>query len=105
MFLVAEDIRVGMVTGHMPLKEVAQHVTPEQHQDQKLDIDAQIPHRMISALAKPRVAVLGTKPTCRRGRTYWEMKKINIITTSDSRIQRQRVTWSSGPILQMASLA
>lgn len=60
MFLVAEDIRVGLVTGHMPLKKVAQHVTAENIK-KKLDI-------MLKSLqndfgiGKPRVAVLGLNP-------------------------------------------
>lgn len=60
MFLVAEDIRVGLVTGHMPLKKVAQHVTAENIR-KKLDI-------MLKSLqndfgiGKPRVAVLGLNP-------------------------------------------
>jgi 4-hydroxythreonine-4-phosphate dehydrogenase len=60
MFLVAEDVRVGLVTGHLPLKEVANHVT-ELNIKNKLDI-------MLKSLkedfgvGKPKVAVLGLNP-------------------------------------------
>ncbi|WP_291781847.1 4-hydroxythreonine-4-phosphate dehydrogenase PdxA [Cecembia sp.] len=60
MFLVAEDIRVGLVTGHLPLSQVSNHVTAENIK-RKLDI-------MLKSLKedfgvdKPRVAVLGLNP-------------------------------------------
>jgi 4-hydroxythreonine-4-phosphate dehydrogenase len=60
MFLVAEDIRVGLVTGHLPLSQVAIHVTADNIK-RKLDI-------MLNSLkedfgiGKPRVAVLGLNP-------------------------------------------
>ncbi|VXD16451.1 4-hydroxythreonine-4-phosphate dehydrogenase PdxA [Marinoscillum sp. 108] len=60
MFLVAEGLRVGVVTGHIPLKEVAQAVTQER-------IEAKL-NLMIKSLKKdfgikkPRIAVLGLNP-------------------------------------------
>jgi 4-hydroxythreonine-4-phosphate dehydrogenase len=60
MFLVAEGIRVGLVTGHVPLKDVAKNVTPEKIKS-KLNI-------MMKSLkddfgiAKPKIAVLGLNP-------------------------------------------
>jgi len=60
MFLVAEGLRVGVVTGHIPLKEVAQTVTQER-------IEAKL-NLMIKSLKKdfgikkPRIAVLGLNP-------------------------------------------
>jgi len=60
MFLVAEGLRVGVVTGHIPLKEVAQAVTQERIET-KLNL-------MIKSLKKdfgikkPRIAVLGLNP-------------------------------------------
>lgn len=60
MFLVAEDIRVGLVTGHVSIKEVAANVTGKNITD-KLNI-------MIKSLkddfgiGKPRIAVLGLNP-------------------------------------------
>ncbi|GAB2609835.1 4-hydroxythreonine-4-phosphate dehydrogenase PdxA [Belliella aquatica] len=60
MFLVAEDIRVGIVTGHIPLKDVAKKVNAESIKT-KLNL-------MIKSLTddfgitKPRIAVLGLNP-------------------------------------------
>lgn len=60
MFLVAEDIRVGLVTGHIPLKQVAANVTAENIQ-KKLDIMLQSLQEDFG-IGKPRVAVLGLNP-------------------------------------------
>src|SRR5690606_5844968 len=60
MFLVTEDMRVGKVTAHMPLKEVAENITTAKIKE-KLEI-------MLRSLQddfginKPRVAVLGLNP-------------------------------------------
>lgn len=60
MFLVAEDVRIGVVTGHIPLREVAEKVTGTRIKE-KLNI-------MIHSLQndfginKPRIAVLGLNP-------------------------------------------
>ncbi|RZS96923.1 4-hydroxythreonine-4-phosphate dehydrogenase PdxA [Cecembia calidifontis] len=60
MFLVAEDIRVGLVTGHMPIKQVASNVTAENIK-KKLDIMLQSLQADFG-IGKPRVAVLGLNP-------------------------------------------
>jgi len=60
MFMVSEDIRVGLVSGHVPLGEVVQNVTAEKIK-QKLKI-------MLKSLTedfgiqKPKIAVLGLNP-------------------------------------------
>ncbi|UCS93623.1 4-hydroxythreonine-4-phosphate dehydrogenase PdxA [Echinicola marina] len=60
MFMVAEDIRVGLVSGHVPLAEVANNVTGKKIK-QKLKI-------MLKSLKddfgiqKPKIAVLGLNP-------------------------------------------
>ncbi|MCH6199276.1 4-hydroxythreonine-4-phosphate dehydrogenase PdxA [Aquiflexum sp. LQ15W] len=60
MFLVADGIRVGLVTGHIPLKDVAKNVTAEKIKS-KLNI-------MLKSLkddfgiSKPKIAVLGLNP-------------------------------------------
>ncbi|MEX1002589.1 MAG: 4-hydroxythreonine-4-phosphate dehydrogenase PdxA [Crocinitomicaceae bacterium] len=60
MFMVAEDLRVGVVTGHVPLKDVPQLITKEAVEKklrlmiQSLKKDFLIP--------KPRIAVLGLNP-------------------------------------------
>ncbi|MXV51065.1 4-hydroxythreonine-4-phosphate dehydrogenase PdxA [Pedobacter sp. HMF7647] len=60
MFLVSDDIRVGVVTGHVPVKEVPEKITKEailsklklMHESLKLDFWIQ----------KPKIAVLGLNP-------------------------------------------
>jgi 4-hydroxythreonine-4-phosphate dehydrogenase len=60
MFLVSDTLRVGIVTGHLPLKDVAQHITKERILE-KLRL-------MTESLAKdfgvhrPKIAVLGLNP-------------------------------------------
>jgi 4-hydroxythreonine-4-phosphate dehydrogenase len=60
MFMVSEDMRVGLVTAHVPIRAVAGLITPELIRE-KLNI-------MIQSLkddfgiAKPRIAVLGLNP-------------------------------------------
>lgn len=60
MLMVADELRVGVVTGHMPLKKVVENITPENVEKklrlmiQSLKEDFLIP--------KPKVAVLGLNP-------------------------------------------
>jgi 4-hydroxythreonine-4-phosphate dehydrogenase len=60
MFLVSEDMRIGLVTGHMPLKDVVGAITSAAIKE-KLKI-------MLKSLkedfgiAKPKIAVLGVNP-------------------------------------------
>ncbi|MGY6743023.1 MAG: 4-hydroxythreonine-4-phosphate dehydrogenase PdxA [Cecembia sp.] len=60
MFLVAEDIRVGLVTAHMPIKKVAENITAENIK-KKLDIMLQS-LKDDFGIGKPRLAVLGLNP-------------------------------------------
>ncbi|WP_194974315.1 4-hydroxythreonine-4-phosphate dehydrogenase PdxA [Aquiflexum lacus] len=60
MFLVAEDIRVGLVTGHVSIKNVAENVTAENIKN-KLDIMNQSLKNDFG-IGKPRIAVLGLNP-------------------------------------------
>ncbi|MBW3469475.1 4-hydroxythreonine-4-phosphate dehydrogenase PdxA [Arthrospiribacter ruber] len=60
MFLVAEDIRVGLVTGHIPVSQITKNISAENIR-KKLNL-------MIDSLkndfgiSKPKVAVLGLNP-------------------------------------------
>lgn len=60
MFLVAEDIRVGLVTGHIPIKQVPSNITSDDIK-KKLDIMLQSLEKDFG-IVKPRVAVLGLNP-------------------------------------------
>ncbi|MCG8575694.1 MAG: 4-hydroxythreonine-4-phosphate dehydrogenase PdxA [Flavobacteriales bacterium] len=60
MFMVADQLRVGVVTGHMPLKDVVKNIT-EENIEKKLRL-------MLTSLKedflipKPKIAVLGLNP-------------------------------------------
>lgn len=60
MFLVAEDIRVGLVTGHVSIKNVAENITPENIKN-KLNI-MNLSLKNDFGIGKPRIAVLGLNP-------------------------------------------
>lgn len=60
MLMVAEKLRVGVVTGHLPLKEVPALITPERVA-QKLNVMMRS-LREDFLIVKPRVAVLGLNP-------------------------------------------
>ena len=62
MILMTDDLRVGLITGHIPVKEVAASISEEliqkkvdlMHDSLKLDFN----------ITKPRIAVLGLNPHC-----------------------------------------
>lgn len=60
MFLVAEDIRVGLVTGHVSIKNVAENITAENIKN-KLNI-MNLSLKNDFGIGKPRIAVLGLNP-------------------------------------------
>lgn len=60
MFLVSQDIRVGLVTGHLPLSEVSKQVTADRIKS-KLDIMLQSLKNDFG-VGKPKIAVLGLNP-------------------------------------------
>ncbi|MFD2162169.1 4-hydroxythreonine-4-phosphate dehydrogenase PdxA [Paradesertivirga mongoliensis] len=60
MFLVGEDLKVGVVTGHIPVGEVAQRVTKE-----AIVSKLRLMHNSLKSdfwLQKPKIAVLGLNP-------------------------------------------
>lgn len=60
MFMVAENMRVGVVTEHVPVKEITQHITKE-----KIISKLNIIHSSLKkdfGIDKPKIAVLGLNP-------------------------------------------
>jgi len=60
MFLVGEDLKVGVVTGHIPVAEVAQSITKE-----SIISKLQLMHNSLKGdfwIQKPKIAVLGLNP-------------------------------------------
>lgn len=62
MFMIHEDIKVGLITDHVPLNEVNKHITKELI-EKKINT---INQTLISdfRINKPRIAVLGINPHC-----------------------------------------
>src|SRR5690606_7345874 len=60
MFLVSENLRVGVVTGHIPLQEVAAALSPSLI-EQKLKL-MQASLKLDFGIQKPKIAVLGLNP-------------------------------------------
>ena len=65
MFLVSEQVKVGVVTGHVPLGEVRTQVTAERIK-QKLSLMIASLRRDVG-VKKPRIAVLGLNPHAGEG--------------------------------------
>lgn len=62
MILMAEQLKIGLITGHIPISEVAETITPELIQSK-----VSILHETLKrdfGVAKPKIAVLGLNPHC-----------------------------------------
>ena len=62
MILISENLRVGLITGHIPVSKVAESITPELIQKK-----VEILHQSLVqdfAIRKPRIAILGLNPHC-----------------------------------------
>ncbi len=60
MLLVAENIKVGLVTEHLPIKDVAQHITRESIFSKLKILHASLQKDF--GIDRPRIAVLGLNP-------------------------------------------
>ena len=60
MFLVSENLRVGVVTGHIPVKDVASSITKEKIVNKLIMINESL--KKDFWIEKPRIAVLGLNP-------------------------------------------
>ena len=60
MFMVAESIKVGLLTDHVPVKDVAAHITPELIKKKVGLMERSL--RMDFGIRKPKIAVLGINP-------------------------------------------
>jgi len=60
MFLVSDTLRVGVVTGHIPVAKVAESITTEKILSKLRLMDASL--RTDFWIRKPRIAVLGLNP-------------------------------------------
>jgi 4-hydroxythreonine-4-phosphate dehydrogenase len=60
MLMVAPQLKVGVVTGHVPLKEVPEQLTMEKILEKIRVLDKTL--RVDFTIRKPRIAVLGVNP-------------------------------------------
>jgi len=60
MFMISEDIRVGVVTGHIPVKEISQNITKEKIVKKLLLMNESLKKDFWKE--KPKIAVLGLNP-------------------------------------------
>lgn len=66
MFMVADSLKVGLVTTHIPVKEIAGHLSKE-----KIHRKISLMHASLQkdfGIDRPRIAVLGLNPACGRRR-------------------------------------
>ena len=62
MFMISDEVRVGLLTDHLPLKEVAKSLTPELVEKKIRLMEASL--RMDFGIIRPKIAVLGLNPHC-----------------------------------------
>lgn len=62
MLMVSEDLRVGLLTDHLPVQEVATHISPELI-EKKIKVLRQSLIQDFN-IQKPKIAVLGLNPHC-----------------------------------------
>ena len=62
MILMTDALKIGLITGHIPISQVAQTITPELI-TQKIEILYSTLQRDFG-IAKPKIAVLGLNPHC-----------------------------------------
>lgn len=60
MLLVSEGLRVGVITGHIPLSEVSRQLTRQKMEDKIRILDASL--RKDFGINKPKIAILGLNP-------------------------------------------
>ncbi|MDR6786215.1 4-hydroxythreonine-4-phosphate dehydrogenase [Pedobacter africanus] len=60
MFMISEDIRVGVVTGHIPVKDIAQSISKEQIVKKLVLMNESL--KKDFWIEKPKIAVLGLNP-------------------------------------------
>lgn len=62
MFMVSEELKVGLLTDHVPIKEVSSHITPDLISEKIKLIDESL--KKDFCLQRPKIAILGLNPHC-----------------------------------------
>ena len=93
MILMQDNLRVGLVTGHMPLKDVAAAITKE-----RIITKAQMLHKSLIAdfgIRKPRIAVLGLNPHAGDNGELGKEEQ-EIISPAIEQLRQENI-WAFGP--------
>ena len=62
MILISDELRVGLITGHIPISKISESITPE-----LIENKVAIMHKTLIedfAINKPKIAILGLNPHC-----------------------------------------
>ncbi|MBL4905678.1 MAG: 4-hydroxythreonine-4-phosphate dehydrogenase PdxA [Flavobacteriaceae bacterium] len=62
MILISDELRVGLITGHIPISKISESITPE-----LIEKKVAIMHKTLVedfAINKPKIAILGLNPHC-----------------------------------------
>ena len=62
MILISDELRVGLITGHIPISKISESITPE-----LIEKKVAIMHKTLIedfAINKPKIAILGLNPHC-----------------------------------------
>lgn len=62
MILMTDELRIGLLTGHIPISRVTEFITPERIKEK-----VEVMHQSLQTdfgIAKPKIAVLGLNPHC-----------------------------------------
>lgn len=62
MFMVSDELKVGLLTDHVPVKEISTHITPQLITNKIKLIDHSL--KKDFCLQRPKIAVLGLNPHC-----------------------------------------
>lgn len=62
MFMVADTLRVGLLTDHIPIKDVAQAITPQRVRKKVALMEKSL--KMDFGIRRPKIALLGINPHC-----------------------------------------
>lgn len=62
MILMTDELRIGLITGHIPISKVAETITPELIKSKVLTMHKSL--KQDFGISKPKIAVLGLNPHC-----------------------------------------
>ena len=94
MMLATDELRVALVTTHLPLKDVAAAITPERLGQVARILDADL--RTFFGIARPRVLVAGLNPHAGEG-GHLGREEIEVIEPTLSRLRAEGLTLT-GPL-------